>query len=204
MFEALRGKAPGVLCVFFLLAAVVVVPAGLAFAQAACERSGPFFGCPATVNDVRVTVQCPGTGRSATGAIKSMRATEFAPTQAESLSKSNATARREAERIARDRAFAKCGRAGPGGSSHSVSVEAIEMGACGTEGRFVACTAVARNVVVRARCLNRNRTATGRLASMTATEFAFTIPEAQAKARATASREGERVALDRALARLRC
>lgn len=198
------GKAGVGFFLAVLLAALLWAPAAVSAQAVACERLGTLFGCPSTFNDASGTVTCPGTTRNESGKLKSFTATEFAPTEADSRARSAITARREAERIARERALAKCSGTSNQNSTHTLSIRTVELGPCAAEGRFFGCAATAQDIVVKARCTGKRRTVSGRLGAMTATEFATAIPEAQARARATASREGERVALERARARLRC
>jgi|GEM_PF-5138262 len=189
---------------FAVFAGPVVIPAA-AYANG-CTLSGVFVACDATVSNVSVTIVCPGTNRPATGKLGSMNATEFAGSIAEAQTRAQATAQREATRVAGERALANCNGTvvNPGGATTSTKVGGLENGSCGIEGAFVACQAVARNVAVTATCPAKKRSVARTVASVTATDYGKSIAEAQAKARDAAVREAERVARERALAALSC
>jgi len=190
---------------FAVFAGPLVIPAA-AYANG-CALSGVFVACDATVSNVSVTIVCSGTTRSATGKLGSMTATEFAGSIAEAQTRAQATAQREATRVAGERALANCNGGAvvnSGGAGTSTRVGAVENGSCGIEGVFVACQAVARDVAVTATCPARRRSVTRTVGSVTATDYGKSIAEAQGKARDSAVREAERVARERALAALSC
>lgn len=186
------------------LSAILVPPA---VAQTECIPSGAFFQCTSTLVNVSATVTCPGTTRTATGKVDFVRATESATTLSAARANAEAAARREADRIAQQRAFDRCRAPVPvrtGFTIHSVTVGSVVRGVCRRFGTFDECEATAANTAVIASCTGAKRRVTGKVKLVTATEVASTASIAIDRALATARREAERIATERALARLKC
>lgn len=164
-----------------------------------CVPSGTLFSCSATVSNVQITVTCPGAG-TRTGKVGSVTATIAGATAVQAQADAVGAAQREAERVARERAFAACssGPVTPAGGATS-NIASLTNGPCHIEFGLFGCEATASGITATARCDGNAKKATGRLGAMTATSFASTIPQAQADARGIASAQGIRVATERAL-----